>query len=44
LLELEIPGEDIFIGYVENSPEDWSFAHGRAQYMTGELSIPGSVG
>jgi phenylpyruvate tautomerase PptA (4-oxalocrotonate tautomerase family) len=44
LLELEIPGEDIFIGYVESSPEDWSFAHGRAQYMTGELSIPGSVG
>ena len=40
LLELEIPGEDIFIGYVENGPEDWSFSHGRAQYMTGELSIP----
>jgi phenylpyruvate tautomerase PptA (4-oxalocrotonate tautomerase family) len=43
LLELEIPGEDIFIGYVENGSEDWSFSHGRAQYLTGELSVPAPV-
>ena len=34
--------QDIFIGYVENGPEDWSFGHGRAQYVTGELAAVGS--
>lgn len=41
LAGLGIPGEDVFIGYVENGPQDWSFGHGVAQYMTGELGIPG---
>jgi phenylpyruvate tautomerase PptA (4-oxalocrotonate tautomerase family) len=35
-----VPGEDVFIGYVENGPEDWSFGFGRAQYRTGELGVP----
>jgi phenylpyruvate tautomerase PptA (4-oxalocrotonate tautomerase family) len=33
-------GEDVFIGYVENGPQDWSFGFGRAQYITGELGVP----
>lgn len=33
--------EDVFIGYVENGPEDWSFGFGKAQYVTGELAVPG---
>jgi phenylpyruvate tautomerase PptA (4-oxalocrotonate tautomerase family) len=40
LAELEIAGEDVFIGYVENSADDWSFGFGRAQYVTGELAVP----
>lgn len=35
-----VDGADVFIGYVENGPQDWSFGFGRAQYMTGELSVP----
>lgn len=35
-----VAGEDVFIGYVENGPQDWSFGFGRAQYMTGELAVP----
>ncbi|ROQ38494.1 tautomerase-like protein [Frondihabitans sp. PhB188] len=35
-----VAGEDVFIGYVENGPQDWSFGLGVAQYMTGELSVP----
>jgi phenylpyruvate tautomerase PptA (4-oxalocrotonate tautomerase family) len=35
-----IHGSDVFIGYVENGPEDWSFGFGRAQYLTGELAAP----
>jgi len=35
-----VTGEDVFIGYVENGPQDWSFGFGRAQYMTGELAVP----
>jgi len=38
-----VSGEDVFIGYVENGPEDWSFGFGRAQYMTGELAVPRTV-
>ena len=34
--------EDVFIGYVENGPQDWSFGFGRAQYLTGELAVPAS--
>jgi len=35
-----VTGEDVFIGYVENGPQDWSFGFGRAQYLTGELDVP----
>ncbi|WP_202980889.1 tautomerase family protein [Microbacterium lushaniae] len=35
-----VAGEDVFIGYVENGPQDWSFGFGRAQYLTGELAVP----
>jgi phenylpyruvate tautomerase PptA (4-oxalocrotonate tautomerase family) len=40
LAELGVGGENVFIGYVENTPGDWSFGFGRAQYVTGELTIP----
>ena len=35
-----IAGEDVFIGYVENTAGDWSFGFGRSQYVTGELAVP----
>ena len=41
--EVGVAGEDIFIGYVENGPQDWSFGFGRAQYVTGELAVPGAA-
>ncbi|MEO0023646.1 MAG: hypothetical protein RL196_87 [Actinomycetota bacterium] len=34
--------QDIFIGYQENGPSDWSFGFGVAQYLTGELKVPTS--
>lgn len=37
-----VAGSDVFIGYVENGPQDWSFGFGRAQYLTGELAVPAS--
>lgn len=40
LATLGIAGEDVFIGYVENGPQDWSFGFGKAQYLTGELAVP----
>lgn len=40
LADAGIPGEDVFIGYVENAAGDWSFGFGRAQYVTGELAVP----
>jgi hypothetical protein len=40
---LGVAGEDVFIGYVENGPEDWSFGFGRSQYVTGELAVPAST-
>ncbi|GAA4756700.1 tautomerase family protein [Amnibacterium soli] len=40
LAALGVRPEDVFIGYVENGPEDWSFGFGRAQYVTGELAVP----
>jgi phenylpyruvate tautomerase PptA (4-oxalocrotonate tautomerase family) len=40
LAELGVGGEDVFIGYVENTAGDWSFGFGRAQYVTGELAVP----
>ena len=32
-----ISPSDLVISFVENSDEDWSFGHGRAQFLTGEL-------
>lgn len=40
LAGLGVAGEDVFIGYVENTSGDWSFGFGRAQYVTGELAVP----
>lgn len=40
LAEVGVVGEDVFLGYVENGPSDWSFGFGRAQYVTGELAVP----
>jgi phenylpyruvate tautomerase PptA (4-oxalocrotonate tautomerase family) len=40
LSEVGVAGEDVFIGYVENTAGDWSFGFGRAQYVTGELAVP----
>lgn len=42
LSEVGVDGADVFIGYVENGPQDWSFGFGRAQYLTGELAVPAS--
>jgi phenylpyruvate tautomerase PptA (4-oxalocrotonate tautomerase family) len=40
LADVGVAGEDVFIGYVENTAGDWSFGFGRAQYITGELAVP----
>lgn len=40
LEQVGVSGADVFIGYVENGPQDWSFGFGRAQYLTGELAVP----
>jgi hypothetical protein len=40
LVLLGVAAEDVFIGYNENGPDDWSFGFGRAQYLTGELQVP----
>ncbi len=40
LATIGVAGEDVFIGYVENTAGDWSFGFGRAQYVTGELGVP----
>lgn len=32
-----IPPSDVVVSLVVNGDEDWSFAHGRAQFLTGEL-------
>jgi hypothetical protein len=38
-----VAGSDLVIGFVENSPADWSFGFGRAQYLPGELTA-GRIG
>ncbi|MGA8789863.1 MAG: tautomerase family protein [Paenarthrobacter sp.] len=38
--EVGVAGQDVFLGYVENTASDWSFGFGRAQYVTGELAVP----
>lgn len=40
LAKVGIAGEDVFVGYMENTAGDWSFGFGRAQYVTGELAVP----
>jgi phenylpyruvate tautomerase PptA (4-oxalocrotonate tautomerase family) len=40
LATLGVGGQDVFIGYQENGPQDWSFGFGKAQYLTGELRVP----
>ena len=40
LATLGVGGEDVFIGFQENGPQDWSCGFGRAQYLTGELAVP----
>ena len=32
-----IAPSDVMVSTVENTDEDWSFGHGRAQFLTGEL-------
>lgn len=32
-----IAPSDVVVSVIENSDEDWSFGHGRAQFLTGEL-------
>jgi phenylpyruvate tautomerase PptA (4-oxalocrotonate tautomerase family) len=36
-----VDGKDLFVSFFENGPEDWSFADGRAQYVEGDLAVPG---
>ncbi|MEV6586934.1 tautomerase family protein [Streptomyces acidicola] len=43
LARVGVAGEDVFIGYVENTPADWSFGFGRAQYVEGDLGIPAAA-
>lgn len=38
-----VAGEDLFISYIENGPEDWSFGFGVSQYVTGELAVPSTT-
>ena len=40
LAGIGVAGEDVFLGYVQNTAGDWSFGFGRAQYVTGELGVP----
>jgi len=42
LADVGVDGADVFIGYVENGPQDWSFGFGAAQYLNGELAVPAS--
>jgi phenylpyruvate tautomerase PptA (4-oxalocrotonate tautomerase family) len=32
-----IAPSDVVVSFIENADEDWSFGHGRAQFLTGEL-------
>ena len=34
----DVSPEDVVVSIVENSDSDWSFGHGRAQFLTGELT------
>lgn len=40
-----IAPSDVVVSVIENTDEDWSFGHGRAQFLTGELGgEPGPAG
>ncbi|MFE9319680.1 tautomerase family protein [Nocardia sp. NPDC052278] len=39
--QIGVDGKDLFISYFENGPDDWSFGDGRAQYVEGDLPVPG---
>jgi phenylpyruvate tautomerase PptA (4-oxalocrotonate tautomerase family) len=43
LAAVGVPGQDVFIGYVENTPADWSFGFGRAQYIEGDLTTTSAI-
>jgi phenylpyruvate tautomerase PptA (4-oxalocrotonate tautomerase family) len=43
LAKVGVASMDVFIGYFENTPADWSFGFGRAQYINGELRIPSAA-
>ena len=47
-IELEracgIPPTDVVVSFVGNGDEDWSFGHGRAQFLTGELGSGNASG
>jgi malonate semialdehyde decarboxylase len=36
-VECGISPDDIIVSLIENADADWSFGHGRAQFLTGEL-------
>lgn len=42
LEDVDVAGSDLVIAFVENTPADWSFGFGRAQYTIGEVEKPGS--
>lgn len=42
LAAVGVAGTDVFIGYVENRPEGWSFSFVAAQYITGKIVVPAS--
>lgn len=35
--ECDLSPEDLIVSLTENGPADWSFGHGRAQFLTGDL-------
>lgn len=43
LEEVGVSGEEIFIGCADNDVQDWSFGFGRAQFLTGEITIPAEL-
>lgn len=44
LAAIGVLGSDLFIAITENTPQDWSFGFGTAQYVTGELAVPAPAG
>ena len=35
--DCDVEGSDLVVSLNENTKEDWSFGHGRAQFLTGDL-------